>query len=88
MTRTKTLPLSYLANRGLFARVAKKLKMDPSYVSRVANGKRHNERIIRAIDSEIRKMNTPGRKAGSSRGKRSGKTISTKSPPAKRRAIP
>jgi len=31
---------------GLYARVAKKLRLNASYVSRVANGERTSERII------------------------------------------
>ena len=47
----------YIATRGLFARVAKRLGMDPSYVSRVANGKRKNKKIALAIAAEFKKMN-------------------------------
>lgn len=55
MTRTVTLLRAYSAQRGLFARVAKHLGLDPSYVSRVANGKRKNDRVSRAIENELYK---------------------------------
>ena len=41
---------------GLYARVAKKLGADPSYVSRVAKGERGSERILRAILAELRRI--------------------------------
>jgi transcriptional regulator with XRE-family HTH domain len=53
MTRKMTLD-SHVTQRGLFARVARKLRIDPSYVSRVANGKRNNERISQAISAELK----------------------------------
>lgn len=37
--------------RGLYGRVARNLKVDPSYVSRIARGERHSE----AIESELRR---------------------------------
>jgi hypothetical protein len=56
MTRRVTLLRAYLRQRGLFARVAKRLKLDPSYVSRVANGERRSKRISLAINAELDKM--------------------------------
>lgn len=41
---------------GLYKRVAKKLGLDASYVSRVANGKRTSERIMSAILEELRRI--------------------------------
>jgi transcriptional regulator with XRE-family HTH domain len=41
---------------GLYARVAKKLSVNPSYVSRVAQGKRTNERIRTQLLNELRKI--------------------------------
>jgi len=46
----------YIANRGLFARVAKKLRTHPSYVSRVANGTRHSDKVSAAIEAELHKL--------------------------------
>jgi hypothetical protein len=62
MTRGVTLIRAYLRQRGLFARVAKRLKVDPSYVSRVANGERRSKRISRAIEAELHKMHAASAK--------------------------
>ena len=43
-------------HEGLYARVARKLGLDSSYVSRVANGKRTSERIMSAIVAELRRI--------------------------------
>jgi hypothetical protein len=71
MKRTSRLLRSYLANRGLFARVAKKLGLDPSYISRVANGERKSKRISQAIESELNKIQASGRKTAPSSQKKS-----------------
>ena len=42
---------------GLYARVAKKLSVNASYVSRVAQGKRENDRIREQLFKELRKIN-------------------------------
>lgn len=41
---------------GLYSRVAKKLGLDPSYVSRVAKGERMSERTLNAIVAELRRI--------------------------------
>jgi hypothetical protein len=41
---------------GLYCRVAKKLDVDPSYVSRVATGNRENMKVRRALLDEFRKL--------------------------------
>jgi hypothetical protein len=41
---------------GVYRRVADKLGVDPSYVSRVAAGKRKEEKIRRAVVDELRKI--------------------------------
>jgi transcriptional regulator with XRE-family HTH domain len=56
MTRNVTPLRAYLSQRGLFARVARKLGIDPSYVSRVANGHRKNEKISQALNAEFKKF--------------------------------
>jgi transcriptional regulator with XRE-family HTH domain len=61
MTRTVTLLQAYLLQRGLLARIAKKLGVDPSYVSRVANGQRKNEKIMLAIMAELNKIHVATR---------------------------
>jgi hypothetical protein len=62
MARAMTMLESYVEHRGLYARVAKALGLDPSYVSRVANGKRRCERVRQAIEDELMKMNSRGRR--------------------------
>jgi hypothetical protein len=42
--------------RGLYSRVAEKLGIDPSYVSRVARGERNSEEISHALEDEIRRV--------------------------------
>jgi hypothetical protein len=39
--------------RGLYGRVAHQLKVDPSYVSRVARGERQSEAIVAALEHEM-----------------------------------
>jgi hypothetical protein len=46
----------YVIPRGLYARIAKQLEIDPSYVSRVAHGHRKSERISKVLASELRKF--------------------------------
>lgn len=38
---------------GLYSRVARQLKVDRSYVSRVARGERHSETVERALTTEF-----------------------------------
>jgi hypothetical protein len=38
---------------GLYSRVARQLKIDRSYVSRVARGQRHSEEVERALSTEF-----------------------------------
>ena len=42
--------------RGLYGRVAKQLKVDPSYVSRVARGERNSSEIEWALERELRRI--------------------------------
>jgi len=44
------------AMRGLYGRVAKKLGVDPSYVSRVARDERHSAKITAELDQEVTKI--------------------------------
>jgi hypothetical protein len=55
MARTVTDLQLFLAQRGLFQRVAKKLGVDPSYVSRVVNGHRINHTIMKAVEQDLKK---------------------------------
>ena len=61
---------AYIKQRGLFARVARKLRVDPSVVSRVANGIRRNDRISEAVDAELDKMQRATRKSTKSQRKK------------------
>ena len=49
----------HMLHLGLYRRVAKKLEVDPSYVSRVATGKRKNLKVRRAPMGELRKLRRP-----------------------------
>lgn len=40
-------------HHGIYARVARRLEVDPSFVSRVANGERNSDSIEHALVSEI-----------------------------------
>jgi len=52
-----TIPISLPSLfRGLYSRVAEKLGIDPSYVSRVARGERNSEEISEALEVEIRRV--------------------------------
>jgi hypothetical protein len=42
--------------RGLYGRVAKQLKVDPSYVSRVARGERQSDVIEASLERELRRI--------------------------------
>jgi hypothetical protein len=41
---------------GIYARVARDLGVDPSYVSRVAHGGRHSDHVERALISELNRI--------------------------------
>jgi hypothetical protein len=42
--------------RGLYGRVARQLKVDPSYVSRVARGERQSDVIEGSLERELRRI--------------------------------
>jgi len=44
--------------RGLYARVAKQLGVDPSYVSRVARGQRRNLDVENALVAEVQRLDS------------------------------
>jgi hypothetical protein len=46
----------HLLHRGVYARVARKLGIDASYVSRVAAGQRDSDRIRRALVTELERI--------------------------------
>ena len=46
----------YSLYRGLYARVARRLGVDRSYVSRVARGERRSPQVEKALQSELRRI--------------------------------
>lgn len=46
----------HLLHRGVYARVARKLDIDASYVSRVAAGDRDSDRIRKALLTELERI--------------------------------
>ena len=61
--RTKTPLLAWHGLfRGLYSRVAKRLGMDPSFVSRVARGERRSAKIERALRDELTRFDRLRRK--------------------------
>jgi len=59
MLKRATIPAPiHLASvlRGLYGRVARRLDVDPSYVSRVARGERQSAKIEAALEREMRQV--------------------------------
>ncbi len=61
MARLKSIPAPAPTNlasliRGLYGRVARHLKVDPSYVSRVARGERQSEVIEASLERELKRI--------------------------------
>jgi hypothetical protein len=54
--RDEALLRAHMLHTGLYKRVANKLGMDPSYVSRVASGDRIHPKIRRALLEELRRI--------------------------------
>ncbi len=40
----------------MLARIARQLRVDPSYVCRVANGQRDSEKITKALETEMKRL--------------------------------
>lgn len=55
-TREAALLRLHKLHSGVLKRVAESLGVDASYVSRVATGSRHHEKIMRAIMAELEKL--------------------------------
>ncbi len=51
--RAEALLRAHRLHMGVYARVARKLGMNASYVSRLASGERESERIMRALLAEL-----------------------------------
>ena len=60
MKRSAAVPCSRAVElfRGLYARVGHKLRLDPSYISRVARGKRKSDAVEKEINREFRRVLT------------------------------
>jgi hypothetical protein len=61
MARVKSVPKPAPTNlasliRGLYGRVARHLKVDPSYVSRVARGERQSDLIEASLERELKRI--------------------------------
>jgi transcriptional regulator with XRE-family HTH domain len=56
MAYNVTLLRALMGSRGIYSRVAKKLQVDPSYVSRVARGERRSPEIEKALTMELKKI--------------------------------
>jgi predicted transcriptional regulator len=41
---------------GLYARTAKQLGVDPSFVSKVASGKRNSDKVTQALEAEMKRL--------------------------------
>ena len=50
--------------RGLYGRVARQLRVDPSYVSRVARGERESKIVEAALKRELAKIAARARRKG------------------------
>ena len=90
MARPKTALKSAPTNlasliRGLYGRVAKQLKVDPSYVSRVARGERQSEEVEKALEKELRRIMSAVRVNRNGPSRHLGKPVKV-SPKKKRQA--
>lgn len=81
LTRTAPTNLASLI-RGLYGRVARRLKVDPSYVSRVARGERQSDEIEVALERELRRIMSMVRT--NHNGAHAGKTATRKKAKKKR----
>lgn len=59
--------------RGLYGRVARQLKVDPSYVSRVARGERQSDEIEASLERELKRIMAQVRSNGNGSSRRAGK---------------
>jgi hypothetical protein len=78
MAREKNSPSSPPTNlasliRGLYGRVARKLKVDPSYVSRVARGERQSDAVEASLERELKRIMALVGRSHDGAGKRTAK---------------
>ena len=56
-SNSSTIPYNLASlTRGLYGRVARQLKVDPSYVSRVARGERQSDDIEASLERELKRI--------------------------------
>jgi hypothetical protein len=56
-SNSNTIPYNLASQiRGLYGRVARQLKVDPSYVSRVARGERQSDDIEASLERELKRI--------------------------------
>ena len=60
--------------RGLYGRVARQLKVDPSYVSRVARGERQSDEIEASLERELKRIMSMVRTGHNGAGKKHAKS--------------
>ena len=65
--------------RGLYGRVARRLKVDPSYVSRVARGERQSDAIEASLERELRRIMSLVRTGRDGAGRRAAKRANVRS---------
>jgi hypothetical protein len=65
--------------RGLYGRVARQLKVDPSYVSRVARGERQSDAIEASLERELKRIMAQVRSSSNGNRRRAGKRTRAKS---------
>jgi len=75
MPRLKSVPKPAPTNlasliRGLYGRVARQLKVDPSYVSRVARGERQSDEIEASLERELKRIMAQVRSSSNGSGRR------------------
>ena len=75
MPRLKSVPKPAPTNlasliRGLYGRVARQLRVDPSYVSRVARGERQSDEIEASLERELRRIMAQVRSSSNGSGRR------------------
>ncbi len=79
-THTRSVTPTNLASliRGLYGRVARQLKVDPSYVSRVARGERRSDTIEASLERELRRIMAMVKTNHNGAGRRTSKPVRLK----------
>lgn len=84
-SNTSTTPYNLASLiRGLYGRVARQLKVDPSYVSRVARGERRSDEIEASLERELRRIMSLVRTNHNGAGRDGHKRASAKRKPKKK----